>query len=121
MNQVVLSGRLAADPTLPRETRNGHRKGFLLLAFAQQSAPPNDIGFGRITLFDAMCGELENLKKGSTLEVTGRVQYECFERNGVTHEGLGIVAESLTKPTSTEDIDFRLGRAASKLKESGEI
>ena len=118
-NHVVLAGRIAKDPGEIKITSGGERKCMVRIAFAQHGPPPFDVGFARATFWDDLAEEATKLRKGAPVAIAGRVKYANFDRAGVVVDGLEIEVESLGKPGSVEDLDFRLGRTAAALKRSG--
>jgi single-strand DNA-binding protein len=88
INKIILVGNVGRDPDV-QTTASGTRVAHLSLATSRRI--PRDGSFEertewhRLTLWDglALLAE-EYIRKGDRLYVEGRMEYDSFEKNGVT-------------------------------------
>ncbi len=88
INKVILVGNVGRDPDI-QTTANGTKVAHLSLATSRRI--PRDTGFEertewhRLTLWDRLADLAEEyVHKGDRLYVEGRMEYDSFEKNGVT-------------------------------------
>ncbi|MBI4539789.1 MAG: single-stranded DNA-binding protein [Gemmatimonadetes bacterium] len=89
VNKIILVGHVGRDPDI-QQTQNGTKVAHLSLATNRRIAGDGDEGkertdWHRLTLWDRLA-ELaeEHIRKGDRLYVEGRIEYDSFERDGVT-------------------------------------
>jgi single-strand DNA-binding protein len=88
INKVILVGNAGRDPDV-QATASGTKVAHLSLATSRRI--PREGGFEertewhRLTLWDRLAQIAEDfIRKGDRLYVEGRIEYDSFERNGVT-------------------------------------
>jgi single-strand DNA-binding protein len=88
INKVILVGHVGRDPDV-QTTASGTRVAHVSLATSRRF--PRDGGmeerteWHRLTLWDRLAQLAEDyVRKGDRLYVEGRMEYDSFERNGVT-------------------------------------
>ena len=88
VNKVILVGNVGRDPEI-QSTSNGHKVAHFSLATSRRI--PRDNGFEertewhRLTVWDRLAEITEEyVRKGDRLYVEGRMQYDSYERDGVT-------------------------------------
>ncbi len=88
VNKVILVGNVGRDPDVAT-TAAGTKVAHLSLATSRRV--PKDGGFDertawhRLTLWDRLAQLAEDyVRKGDRLYVEGRIEYDSFEKNGVT-------------------------------------
>ena len=99
VNKVILLGNAGRDPDI-QTTASGVKVAHLSLATSRRI--PRDGGFEertewhRLTLWDRLAELAEEyIRKGDRLYVEGRMEYDSFERNGVTVPTAEIVVREL--------------------------
>ncbi len=89
VNKLILVGHVGRDPEI-RETRSGTKVANLSLATNQWRPDEGEGGsertdWHRITLWNRLAQLAEDyVRKGDRVYVEGRVQYDSYERDGVT-------------------------------------
>jgi single-strand DNA-binding protein len=88
INKVILVGNAGRDPDV-QTTASGTKVAHLSLATSRRV--PREGGFEertewhRLTLWDRLASIAEDfIRKGDRLYIEGRIEYDSFERNGVT-------------------------------------
>jgi single-strand DNA-binding protein len=88
VNKVILVGHVGRDPDV-QTTAAGTKVAHLSLATSRRV--PRDGGFEdrtewhRLTLWDRLAQVAEEyIRKGDRIYVEGRIEYDSYERNGVT-------------------------------------
>jgi len=88
VNKVILVGNAGRDPDV-QTTASGTKVAHLSLATSRRV--PRDGGYEertewhRLTLWDRLAEVAENyIRKGDRLYVEGRIEYDSYEKNGVT-------------------------------------
>lgn len=88
VNKLILVGNVGRDPEV-QATSNGHKVAHFSLATSRRI--PKDNGFEertewhRITVWNRLAEIAEEyVRKGDRLYVEGRMQYNSYERDGVT-------------------------------------
>lgn len=112
MNAVVLSGRLAVDADT-KKSASGQQITVLLLAFREAGKTPK-IGIARVSFFEPLSEYAAQFKKGTAVEIAGRLSFRTWQKNGLLHEGLEIMGRTISASKNADDLtlDFRQGRAA---------
>lgn len=89
VNKIILVGHLGRDPEV-RETQNGNRVANVTLATNRRWNGPDGeeqerTDWHRLTLWNRLATFVEEYaKKGDRVYVEGRLQYDSYERDGVT-------------------------------------
>ncbi len=99
VNKLILVGNVGRDPEI-QSTSNGHKVAHFSLATSRRI--PRDNGFDertdwhRLTVWDRLA-ELagEYVRKGDRLYIEGRMQYDSYERDGVTIPTAEVVVREL--------------------------
>ena len=95
INKVILIGRVGAKPTL-KESQNGTK----YCSFSMVT----DSGYGEkkvsdwhsVTCFSKLAETAEKyLDKGKLIYLSGRLQYETYERDGKKQKSVKIIADEL--------------------------
>ena len=88
VNKIILVGNVGRDPEV-QSTSNGHKVAHFSLATSRRI--PRDNGFEertewhRLTVWNRLAEIAEEyVRKGDRLYVEGRMQYDSYERDGVT-------------------------------------
>ena len=88
VNKIILVGNVGRDPEI-QSTSNGHKVAHFSLATSRRI--PRDNGFEertewhRLTVWDRLAEIAEEyVRKGDRLYVEGRMQYDSYERDGVS-------------------------------------
>ncbi|MDX1674996.1 MAG: single-stranded DNA-binding protein [Longimicrobiales bacterium] len=88
VNKIILVGNVGRDPEV-QSTSNGHKVAHFSLATSRRI--PKENGFEertewhRLTVWDRLAEIAEEyVRKGDRLYVEGRMQYDSYERDGVT-------------------------------------
>ena len=88
VNKIILVGNVGRDPEV-QTTSNGHKVAHFSLATGRRI--PKDNGFEertewhRLTVWNRLAEICEEyVRKGDRLYVEGRMQYDSYERDGVT-------------------------------------
>lgn len=99
LNQVVLVGRLTADPEVIK-TESGKKKTTVCLAVARSFKNPDGIyesDFVRCILWDGIAASTsEYCKKGDVVGIKGRLQTSKYEKDGETKYSYDVIAEKVT-------------------------
>ena len=88
VNKIILVGHVGRDPDL-QSTAKGTRVAHLSLAtsrrVARDGAVEERTEWHRLTLWDGLAEIAEaHVRKGDRLYVEGRMEYDSYERNGVS-------------------------------------
>lgn len=99
VNKLILVGNVGRDPEV-QTTSNGHKVAHFSLATSRRI--PRESGFEertewhRITLWDRLAELAEEyIRKGDRLYIEGRMQYDSYERDGVTIPTSDVVVREL--------------------------
>lgn len=99
INKVILVGNVGRDPEI-QSTSNGHKVAHFSLATSRRI--PRDNGFEertewhRLTVWDRLAEIVEEyVRKGDRLYLEGRMQYDSYERDGVTIPTAEVVVREL--------------------------
>lgn len=99
VNKLILVGNVGRDPEI-QSTANGHKVAHFSLATSRRI--PRENGFDertdwhRVTVWDRLAELVgEYVRKGDRLYVEGRVQYDSYERDGVTIPTSDVVVREL--------------------------
>lgn len=99
VNKVILVGNVGRDPDV-QTTSSGTKVAHLSLATSRRI--PRNGGFEertewhRLTLWDRLAGVAEEyVRKGDRVYVEGRMEYDSFEKNGVTIPTAEVVVREL--------------------------
>lgn len=94
-NQVVIAGRLVADPEL-KYAPNGTPVCKMRVAFDQGGGDNKKSGFINVTCFQKVAeNAAKYLKKGSRVLVGGRIDYQEWENDGQKRNKVEIAAHDL--------------------------
>ena len=103
LNQVVLVGRLTADPEVIK-TESGKKKTTVCLAVARSFKNQDGIyesDFIRCILWDGVAASTsEYCHKGDVVGIKGRIQTSSYEKDGETKYAFDVIAEKVTFLTS---------------------
>lgn len=112
INKIILVGNVGRDPDV-QTTAAGTKVAHLSLATSRRI--PRNGGFEdrtewhRLTLWDRLAQLAEDyIRKGDRLYVEGRMEYDAFERNGVTIPTAQVHVRELVMlggPARTEGAD----------------
>lgn len=88
VNKVILVGNVGRDPDV-QTTTSGTKVAHVSLAtsrrFARDGGMEERTEWHRLTLWDRLAQIAEDyVRKGDRVYVEGRIEYDSFERNGVT-------------------------------------
>jgi single-strand DNA-binding protein len=88
VNKVILVGNIGRDPDI-QTTSSGVKVAHVSLAtsrrFPRDGGMEERTAWHRLTLWDRLAQLAEDyLRKGDRIYVEGRIEYDSFERNGVT-------------------------------------
>lgn len=99
INKIILVGNVGRDPEI-QSTSNGHKVAHFSLATSRRI--PRDNGFEertewhRLTVWNRLAEIAgEYVRKGDRLYVEGRMEYDSYERDGVTVPTAEIVVREL--------------------------
>lgn len=99
INKLILVGHVGRDPEV-QTTANGHKVANFSLATDRRI--PRDNGFEqrtewhRLTVWGRLAELAEEyIRKGDRLYIEGRVQYDSYERDGVTIPTADVVVREL--------------------------
>jgi single-strand DNA-binding protein len=99
INKIILVGNVGRDPEI-QSTSNGHKVAHFSLATSRRI--PRDDGFEertewhRLTVWNRLAEIAgEYVRKGDRLYLEGRMQYDSYERDGVTVPTAEIVVREL--------------------------
>jgi single-strand DNA-binding protein len=99
VNKLILVGNVGRDPEV-QATANGHKVAHFSLATSRRI--PRENGFEertewhRITVWDRLAELAEEyIRKGDRLYLEGRMQYDSYERDGVTIPTAEVVVREL--------------------------
>jgi single-strand DNA-binding protein len=114
INKIILVGNVGRDPDV-QTTTSGTKVAHVSLATSRRF--PRDGGmeerteWHRLTLWDRLAQLAEDyVRKGDRLYVEGRMEYDSFERNGVTIPTAEVQVRELvllgTPSARTEDTEL---------------
>jgi single-strand DNA-binding protein len=88
VNKVILVGNIGRDPDV-QTTASGTKVAHVSLAtsrrFPRDGAMEERTAWHRLTLWDRLAQLAEDyVRKGDRVYIEGRIEYDSFERNGVT-------------------------------------
>jgi single-strand DNA-binding protein len=88
INKVILVGNIGRDPDI-QTTATGTKVAHVSLAtsrrFPREGAVEERTEWHRLTLWDRLAQLTEDyVRKGDRVYIEGRMEYDSFERNGVT-------------------------------------
>jgi single-strand DNA-binding protein len=89
VNKIILVGHVGRDPDV-QTTANGTKVAHFSLATSWRIPRPNGAfeertEWHRLTLWDRLAAIAEEyVRKGDRLYIEGRIEYDSFEKNGVT-------------------------------------
>jgi single-strand DNA-binding protein len=88
VNKVILVGNVGRDPDI-QTTSSGMKVAHVSLAtsrrFPRDGGMEERTAWHRLTLWDRLAQLAEDyIRKGDRVYVEGRIEYDSFERNGVT-------------------------------------
>ena len=88
VNKVILVGNVGRDPDI-QTTSSGTKVAHVSLAtsrrFPRDGAMEERTAWHRLTLWDRLAQLAEDyVRKGDRIYIEGRIEYDSFERNGVT-------------------------------------
>jgi single-strand DNA-binding protein len=88
INKIILVGNIGRDPDV-QTTASGAKVAHASLAtsrrFVRDSATEERTEWHRLTMWDGLAQLAEDyVRKGDRVYVEGRMEYDSFERNGVT-------------------------------------
>lgn len=88
VNKVILVGNVGRDPDV-QTTASGTKVAHVSLAtsrrFARDGGMEERTEWHRLTLWDRLAQLAEDyVRKGDRIYIEGRMEYDSFERNGVT-------------------------------------
>jgi single-strand DNA-binding protein len=99
INKLILVGNVGRDPEV-QKTPNGHKVAHFSLATSRRI--PRENGFEertewhRLTVWNKLAELAEEyIRKGDRLYVEGRIQYDSYERDGVTIPTSDVVVREL--------------------------
>lgn len=99
LNKVMLIGNAGRDPDL-HETASGKKVAHLSLATSRRIGRGEEAeqrtDWHRLTFWDGLADIVtEYVRKGDRLYIEGRLEYDSFERNGVTIPTAEVVVNEL--------------------------
>lgn len=89
VNKIILVGHVGRDPDM-QETKNGTKVAHLSLATnrwipANEAEPKERADWHRLTMWNRLAQFAEDyIKSGDRIYVEGRLEYDSYERDGVT-------------------------------------
>ena len=106
VNKVILVGNVGRDPEV-RETKTGKKVAHFSLATNRRVNDGEEVRteWHRLTLWNGLAQLAEDyIQTGDRLYVEGRVEYDSYERDGVTVPSIEIHAQEvvLLSPTRAE-------------------
>jgi single-strand DNA-binding protein len=110
INKIILVGHIGRDPDV-QTTASGAKVAHVSLAtsrrFARNGTTEERTEWHRLTLWDRLAQLAEEyVRKGDRVYVEGRMEYDSFERNGVTIPTSEVLVRELVLLSATN------GRAA---------
>ncbi|MBQ7790408.1 MAG: single-stranded DNA-binding protein [Bacilli bacterium] len=107
LNQVVMVGRLVADPEV-KETENGKKVSNITLAVQRSYKNAEGVyetDFIDCTLFDGVAhNTAEYCHKGDIVGVKGRIQTDIYEKDGENKKSTSLIAEKITFLSSNKNL-----------------
>jgi single-strand DNA-binding protein len=111
VNKIILVGHVGRDPEL-RETQSGVKVANLSLATNHRLGSKNGesererTDWHRLTLWNRLAVFAdEHVKKGDRLYVEGRVEYDSYERDGVTIPTAEVSVRELVLLSPKRDVE----------------
>lgn len=116
LNNWVFEGKAGADAVVAGYGNEGKRYGRVNIAVNQfEKGEATTIWVSVVSFFEHTVTALENVKKGSSVRVQGRLTQNSFKgKDGVERTGLGCNADAITLLESTK------GNGAAKAADSAE-
>ena len=99
VNKLILVGNVGRDPEV-QKTSNGHKVAHFSLATSRRVSKENGFeertDWHRITVWDRLAELAEEyIRKGDRLYIEGRMQYDSYDRDGVTIPTSDVVVREL--------------------------
>jgi single-strand DNA-binding protein len=95
INKIILVGNVGRDPDV-QTTGSGQKVARLSLATSYTKPGEERTEWHRLTLWDRLADLAEEyIRKGDRLYVEGRMEYDSYERNGVTIPTAEVVVREL--------------------------
>jgi len=119
VNKVILQGHLGADPEL-KTTQGGMQYTRISLATTDRRKENKKTEWHRVTFFGKQAEiAAEYLKKGDSIYLEGRLSYGSYEKDGVKHYTIDILANVLEfNSTKREGADEGAKSAPAKTSEA---
>ncbi len=111
VNKIILVGNVGRDPEI-RETQNGNKVANLSLATNRRGPSTNGeaeerTDWHRLTLWNRLAQFADDyVNKGDRVYIEGRLEYDSYERDGVTIPTADVQVRELvllTPPNGTHD------------------
>ena len=106
VNKVILVGNVGRDPDI-HETKKGTKVVHLSLATNRPpfgDDPQERTDWHRLTLWAGLADFTEdNVKKGDRIYVEGRLEYDAYEREGVTIPTADVTVRELVLLSTKEE------------------
>ena len=104
INKVILMGNVGADPDV-RETKNGTKVVHMSMATNRPpygDDPQERTDWHRLTLWARLAQFTEDyVKKGDRIYVAGRLEYDTYERDGVSIPTADVTVRELVLLSSS--------------------
>jgi single-strand DNA-binding protein len=97
-NEVHLAGVLAQDPTI-RHTQTGKAVASVNVATTYEKRTE----YHRVTCWEQLASKVERFKKGSYIQVVGRLQTRSYEKDGQKHWITEVVAWTISDGTTEKN------------------
>ena len=108
LNNVILVGRLTADPEIT-EGENGIKRSTIVLAVPRTHKAPDgtyETDFIKCTLWNSVAEHTcEYCKKGDTVGVKGRIQNSSYTKDNETKYVTDIIVEKISFLTTCSNKD----------------
>lgn len=110
VNKMILVGNVGRDPDI-QQTKNGTKVAHFSLATNRRPDPEGNerTDWHRITVWNRTAQFVEDyVRAGDRLYLEGRVEYDSYERDGVTIPSAEVVAHEvvlLTGRRAEEDVE----------------
>jgi len=108
VNKIILVGNVGRDPDI-QETKNGTKVAHLSVATNRRTSADSDEGertdWHRLTLWNRLAQFAEDyIHTGDRLYVEGRLEYDSFERDGVTIPTAEVHVREVVMLTRKEEL-----------------
>jgi single-strand DNA-binding protein len=118
VNKIILVGNVGRDPDI-QTTGGGIKVAHLSLATSRRTPRNGHVeertDWHRLTLWDRLAQIAEeHIRKGDRLYIEGRMEYDTYERNGVTVPTAEVQVRELVMlgvPRSTAPLDEEVAAA----------